>query len=143
MKLIQAQLIKAPRQVTTKYGIRTVADAIDENGNTQVIWRPENDPVLSRLTVNSRVTLCQDSKGKLSLVDNQNEPTAIAPQSESNNHRLTDSQKKEIASYIQQQRDLLAFCLEQAATIPNIETEDIRPLATTLFLSAQKRFGLA
>jgi hypothetical protein len=68
MKLLTATLIKPVRQVQTKYGVRTVADCIDENGNTQTIWRPENDSTLTGLAVNSRLTLTVDSKDRKSVV---------------------------------------------------------------------------
>ena len=115
MQLLTATLTKPARQVTTKYGIRTVADVIDQNGNTQTIWRPENDPALVNLAVNSRLTLTLDSKGKINLVDNA--PTAIATKTEPNNHKFDKAQKQEIASYIGQQKELLQFCWKEASMI--------------------------
>lgn len=42
-----------------------------------------------------------------------------------------------------QQRDLLAFCLEQPATIPQAQTdESVEKLGVTLYLSAQRKFKL-
>ena len=150
MKLLTATLVKPARQVETKYGTRTVADAIDQNGKEQTIWRPANDPVLNGLSVNSPVTLAVDSKGKISLVDNQ--PVAPAtPKTETNkteqiktDYSLSKTDKQAIASYIQQQRDLLAFCWEQAKSIPGHESEDTtEKLAVTLYLAAQRKFNLA
>jgi hypothetical protein len=74
MQLIQARLHGSPRQVTTKYGDKQVADAIDGQGNKHTIWRNVGD--LNHLTNGSVVKLTVDSKGKVSLVD---EPANFAP----------------------------------------------------------------
>lgn len=144
MQLITAQLTGPARRVTTKHGNRTVADAIDlTTGETFTIWRPEGDRLLN-LAPNTRVTLTKDSKGKVSLVDNTpTEPAPVAPVS-TDVHKLNPDQKRDIASYIQQQRDLLAFCWQEASRIPGpTEEAVIEKLAVTLYLSAQRRFDLA
>lgn len=145
MKLLTATLVKPARQVETKYGTRTVADAIDQNGNEQTIWRPANDPVLNGLSVNSPVTLAVDSKGKISLVDNQ--PVAGAtPKTEPNQtqyQEMSPETKKQVASYITEMSNLFNFCLKQVDnTVENITPEDRRAIATTLFISAQKKYSL-
>ena len=43
MKLLTATLAKPARQVQTKYGVRTVADCIDENGNEQIFGNMAKD----------------------------------------------------------------------------------------------------
>ena len=142
MKLLNATISKAPRQVATKYGTRTVADAIDQNGNEQTIWRPANDPVLTGLSVNSPVTLAVDSKGKISLVDNQDK-TAIAINPEpTQSTGLSNAKKREIAEYLTEQTKLFSFCYAQTALIENLPNEDRRAVATTLYLQATKHFNL-
>ena len=142
MKLLSATIVKPARQVATKYGIRTVADAIDQNGNEQTIWRPANDPVLTGLSVNSPVTLAVDSKGKISLVDNQDK-TAIATNPEpTQSTGLSNAKKREIAEYLTEQTKLFSFCYAQTALIDNLPNEDRRAVATTLFLGAVKKFNL-
>ena len=145
MKLLTATLVKPARQVETKYGTRTVADAIDQNGNEQTIWRPANDPVLTGLSVNSPVTLAVDSKGKISLVDNQ--PVAPStPKTETNQTQyqgMSPETKKQVASYVTEMSNLFNFCLKQVdQTIENITPDDRRAIATTLFISAQKKYSL-
>jgi hypothetical protein len=54
---------------------------------------------------------------------------------------LSPNQKKEIAQYIQDMAKLYGFCLNQAETL-GVEGEDKRAVATTLFISAQKKFAL-
>jgi len=54
---------------------------------------------------------------------------------------LNPSQKREIASYIQEMAKLYGFCLTQADSL-GVIGEDRRAIATTLYLSAQKKFSL-
>ena len=144
MKLLTATLTKPARQVQTKYGIRTVADCIDENGNTQTIWRPENDPALTGLAVNSRLTLTLDSKGKINLVDNPS-PAPIAPKTDNKPtyQGMDNETKKQVASYVTEMTRLFDFCLKQVdMTVENITPNDRRAIATTMFLATQKKYGL-
>ena len=106
------------------------------------MWRPHGDGLLN-YNVNSKVTLAQDSKGKLSLVDNP-VSTVIAPKTEPNNHQFDKAQKQEIASYIGQQKELLQFCWKEALMIEGPCTEEsIEKLVMALYLSAQRKFKLA
>jgi hypothetical protein len=108
MQLLTATLTKPARQVTTKYGVRTVADCIDQNGNTQTIWRPENDSALTGLAVNSRLTLTVDSKGKINLVENI--PQAITTPKTDNKptyQGMNNETKKQVASYVTEMAKLL------------------------------------
>jgi hypothetical protein len=144
MKLLTATLTKPARQVTTKFGIRTVADCIDENGNTQTIWRPENDPALTGLAVNSRLTLALDSKGRINLVDNPS-PAPITPKTDNKPtyQGMNNETKKQVASYVTEMANLFNFCLKQVdQTVENISSEDRRAIATTMFISCQKKYGL-
>lgn len=58
---------------------------------------------------------------------------------------LSNERKKEIAAYIEEQTKLYKFCLEQALPVVREvdgDLEDARAIATTLFISAQRKFGL-
>ena len=60
-------------------------------------------------------------------------------------YELTPDQKRAIANYVQDQADLLGFCLKTASEkfSDQIETEEsLRTLATTLFIATQRHFGL-
>jgi hypothetical protein len=144
MQLLTATLTKPARQVTTKYGVRTVADCIDQNGNTQTIWRPENDSALTGLAVNSRLTLTVDSKGKINLVENI--PQAITTPKTDNKptyQGMNNETKKQVASYVTEMANLFNFCLKQVdQSVENITAEDRRAIATTMFISCQKKYGL-
>lgn len=144
MKILTATLTKPAHQVTTKYGVRTVADCIDENGNTQTIWRPENDPSLTGLAVNSRLTLTVDSKGKINLVENIPQAITTTKTDDQTSYQgMNKETKKQVASYVTEMANLFNFCLKQVdMTVENITPEDRRAIATTMFISCQKKYGL-
>ena len=156
MKLIEAICTDNPREVTTKYGQRLVIDAIDRNtGEKITLWRSADDDYARRYVIkNSPLTVGIDSKGKYSLIEDE----AIAKLGQplpsdkpAYDHRidkndcehffLSPNQKKEIAAYIGTMRDLYGYCLQQAESL-GVEGEDRRAIATTFFISAQKKFAL-
>ncbi|MCA2552741.1 MAG: hypothetical protein IM466_03075 [Microcystis sp. M04BS1] len=162
MKLIEAIATENPREVTTKYGKRLVIDAIDRTtGEKITLWRPATDDYSRRYVVkNSPLTVGIDSKGKYSLIEDTNlvnlgtplpETVPVRPvhaynhkiekSSESDQSLLSPNQKREIAQYIQEMAKLYGFCLSQADSL-GVEGEDKRAIATTLYLSAQKKFSL-
>ena len=161
MKLIEAICTDNPREVTTKYGQRLVIDCIDRTtGEKITLWRPATDNYSRQYVIkNSRVTVGIDSKGKYSLIEDPNLanlgnslPTELVPvkpvydhkitqNSESDHVFLSPNQKREIAAYIATMKDLYGYCLQQADSL-HVEGEDRRAIATTLYLSAQKKFGI-
>ena len=172
MKLISAICTESPREVSTKYGQRLVIDCIDRaTGEKITLWRPATDDYSRRYVVkNCPLTVGIDSKGKYSLIEDTNlanlgtplpsEPVPVKPASRhlaSNNppipnyssektseidqSLLNPNQKREIAQYIQDMAKLYGFCLSQAESL-GVEGEDKRAIATTLYLSAQKKFSL-
>jgi hypothetical protein len=166
MKLVQAIALDRPREVTTKYGQRLVIDCRNrDTGETFPIWRGVDDDYSRRYVIkNSPITVGIDSKGKYSLIEDSNltnlgqplpETVPVRPvhnfnhkiEETSEKHNDTDqstlnpSQKREIASYIQEMAKLYGFCLTQADSL-GVEGEDRRAIATTLYLSAQKKFSL-
>ncbi len=161
MKLIEAICTDNPREVTTKYGQRLVIDAIDRTtGEKITLWRSADDDYARRYVVkNSRLAVGLDSKGKYSLIEDPalanlgeplpTEPVPVRPllaqnsekPSESDQSTLNPNQKREIASYVQEMTKLYGFCLQQADSL-GVIGEDRRAIATTLFISAQKKFAL-
>ena len=165
MQLIEALATDRARRVTTKYGERTVIDAVRrDNGEKVTVWRGGDDEYSQKHVIrNARLTLTLDNKGKYSLVEDPNlvslgqplpvEPVPVKPvydhkiektierPSESEQSLLSPNQKREIAQYIQDMTKLYGFCLTQADSL-GVEGEDRRAIATTLYLSAQKRFSL-
>jgi len=156
MQLLAATVSKAPRQVKTKFGDRLVCDVTLPDGTETAIWGPVNYAPLEYLEQGQAVTVSRDSKGKVHIIENHlTHPDMIAPAIQAKQEitqalkqdkpqGMTPEQKREIAQYITQQRDLLSFCLDQAATIPQAQTDDsVQKLGVTLYLSAQRRFNLA
>ena len=145
MKLLTATLTEQPREVTTKYGPRIVADVTLDNGEKVTLWQPQNSQLI-HYGYGYRLTLTVDSKGKYHWVENANEPkqeTAIANNPEPTpKSELSNAQKREIAEFITQQTKLFSFCYAQTALIENLPNEDRRAVATTLFLQATKHFNL-
>jgi hypothetical protein len=163
MKLISAIALDRPREVTTKYGQRLVIDCRNrDTGETFPIWRGVDDDYSRRYVIkNSPLTVGIDSKGKYSLIEDpaltnlgqplpdevpvkpvHNYDHKITQNSEKHNEsELSPNQKREIAQYIQDMAKLYGFCLTQAETL-GVEGEDRRAIATTLYLSAQKKFAL-
>jgi hypothetical protein len=167
MQLIEALATDRARRVNTKYGERTVIDCVRrDNGEKVTVWRGGDDDYSQKHVIkNARLTLTLDNKGKYSLVEDPNlvnlgtplpdSPVPVRPLHNTNHvitqdsEKLSDSdqstlnptQKREIASYIQEMTKLYGFCLTQAETL-GVEGEDKRAIATTLYLSAQKKFSL-
>ncbi len=162
MQLIEAMATDRARRVNTKYGERTVIDCVRrDNGEKVTVWRGGDDEYSQKHVIkNARLTLTLDNKGKYSLIEDPNlvnlgtplpETVPVKPvhnydhkiekTSESDQSLLNPSQKREIASYIQEMAKLYGFCLQQADSL-GVEGEDRRAIATTLYLSAQKKFAL-
>lgn len=141
-------------------------------GEKITLWRPATDDYSRRYVIkNSPLTVGIDSKGKYSLIEDPNlanlgqplpsEPVPVKPvnsrylasknppipnynsekPSDTDQSSLNPNQKREIAQYIQDMAKLYGFCLSQAESL-GVEGEDKRAIATTLYLSAQKKFSL-
>ena len=165
VQLIEAMATDRARRVNTKYGERTVIDCVRrDNGEKVTVWRGGDDEYSQKYVIkNARLTLTLDNKGKYSLIEDPNlvnlgqplpvEPVPVKPvydhkitqnsekPNDSDQSLLNPSQKREIAQYIQEMAKLYGFCLTQADSL-GVEGEDRRAIATTLYLSAQKKFAL-
>jgi hypothetical protein len=162
MQLIEAIAQSPARRVNTKFGERTVIDAIRrDTGEKITVWRSGDDEYSQKHVIrNARLTLALDNKGRYNLVEDPNlvnlgtplpETVPVKPvhnydhkiekTSDSDQSLLSPNQKREIASYIQEMAKLYGFCLQQADSLGAID-EDRRAIATTLYLSAQKKFSL-
>jgi hypothetical protein len=164
MQLIEAMATDRARRVTTKYGERTVIDCVRrDNGEKVTVWRGGDDEYSQKHVIrNARLTLTLDNKGKYSLVEDPNlvnlgqplpvETVPVKPlhsynhkieqSSESEQSFLNPSQKREIANYVTEMAKLYKYCLDQVDATIGVDGEDKRAIATTLYLSAQKRFSL-
>lgn len=161
MKLLDARVNGIPRQVTTKYGEKSVLDVVTSEGE-YTIWRPAGDrEVLGRMN-GERVTIAIDSKGKASLVEhasnspavglqlpmeaemklkNQTRQMGFAPQPET----PETTRSAEIADYICRLGKLYSHCLTTAANMPTsieLEAPQVKDIATTLFIQTVRHFDL-
>jgi len=161
VQVIEAIAQSPARRVNTKYGERTVIDCVRrDTGEKVTVWRAGDDDYSQKHIIkNARLTLTLDNKGKYSLVEDPalvnlgqplpDEPVPVKPvydhkiekHNDSDQSLLNPSQKREIANYIQEMAKLYGFCLTQADSL-GVEGEDRRAIATTLYLSAQKKFAL-
>ena len=167
MKLISAIALDRPREVSTKFGPRLVIDCRNrDTGEKITLWRPSDDDYSTKFIVRDMpITVAIDAKGKFSLVENPDhlklgKPLPVSPvpvepahtynhkieetsekTSDSDQSFLSPNQKKQIAQYIQEMAKLYGFCLQQADGL-GVDGEDRRAIATTLYLSAQKKFAL-
>jgi len=67
----------------------------------------------------------------------------IAQNSEKHNEsELSPNEKREIANYVTEMAKLYKYCLDQVDATIGVDGEDKRAIATTLYLSAQKKFSL-
>lgn len=164
MQLIEAIAQSPARRVNTKFGERTVIDAIRrDNGEKVTVWRGGDDNYSQKYVIkNARLTLTLDNKGKYSLVEDPNlvslgqplpETVPVKPfhnydykiektSEKHNESELSPNQKREIANYVTEMAKLYKFCLDQVDATIGVEGEDRRAVATTLFIGAQKKFGL-
>lgn len=168
VQLIEAMATERARRVTTKYGERTVIDAIRrDTGEKVTVWRGGDDDYSQKHVIkNARLTLTLDNKGKYSLIEDPNlvslgqplpdSPVPVRPLhntnhviaqnseklSDSDQSLLNPSQKREIANYVSEMAKLYKYCLDQVDATIGVEGEDKRAIATTLYLSAQKKFAL-
>ena len=101
---------------------RLIVDEVNNNGSSQNSTSSANS--------NSR-----------SLSHNTSNPTSQI----SNSKELTAEEKRAIANYIQNQSDLLGYCLDVSIAKygSKVQTEEsLRTLATTLFITTQRKFNL-
>ncbi len=162
MRLIPAIALSEPREVSTKYGQRLVIDAMArDTGERITLWRGSDDDYSRKYIIkNSPITVGIDSKGKHSLIENESltnlgkplpvEPVPVKPVYQSQKSEktsdcehffLSPNQKREVAAYIATMKDLYGYCLQQAENL-NLEGEDRRCVATSLFIQATKHFNL-
>ena len=163
MKLIEARVNGNPRQVSTKYGEKSVMDVVTADGQEIAIWRPAGDrEVMGRIN-GERVSITIDSKGKASLVEHasncaavglaQLQPAVTLPfeaemklkQQMGFQAVPQPSRSVEIADYINRLGKLYGHCLTTAASMPTtieLEAPQIKDVATTFFIQAVRHFDL-
>ena len=164
VQLIEALATDRARRVNTKFGERTVIDCVRrDNGEKVTVWRGGDDDYSQKHVIkNARLTLTLDDKGRYSLIEDpalvnlgQPLPVETVPvkpvhsydhkiekPSQNDQSLLSPNQKREIANYVQEMAKLYKYCLDQVDATIGVDGEDKRAIATTLFISAQKKFSL-
>jgi hypothetical protein len=146
MKLIEARVNGNPRQVSTKYGDKSVLDVVTSEGD-YTIWRPAGDmEVMGRMN-GERVSITLDSKGKASLVEHASTKPQEAQQAPMgfNVPPEQPSRAAEIVDYIQRLGKLYSCCLTTATNMPTsleLESTAVKDIATTMFLQTVRHFNL-
>jgi hypothetical protein len=144
MKLLEARVNGKPRQVSTKFGEKSVMDVVTSENEEITIWRPAGDMEVMGRANGERVSIAIDSKGKASLVEH----CSTKPQQAQMGFNVPPEQPSrsaEIADYIQRLGKLYAHCLDTAARMPKtveLETPQVKDVATTFFLQAVRHFDL-
>jgi hypothetical protein len=147
MKLIEAKVAGQPRIVSTRRGDRTVMDCRTADGQSLTVWRPAGDVELMARANGERVTLAQDSKGKISLVETARS-RADREWQRSTDLGLTDHRSErtaEIADYIERLGKLYNYCYGVASrqfAHNEMNTPQIKDVSTTLFIQTVRHFDL-
>jgi hypothetical protein len=164
MKLLDARVNGTPRQVSTKYGEKSVLDVSTAEGEF-TIWRPAGDREVMGRVNGERVSIAIDSKGKASLVEHASNSPAVGLATTGPAVTLPfeaemklkqqmgfqtepepqPSRAAEIADYIQRLGKLYGCCLTTAKTIPAtgiLEAPEIKDIATTIFIQTVRHFDL-
>lgn len=128
----------------------------DMEGDRAKVWRSFPPEQADSFQVNEAVLLIPTEKnGKPSWeIQRQQGPqpapsqpaagglAAPAPRTQAP-RELDAAQKRAIASYISQQAAIFGYCLSEAReTLPDLSEESYRAIAATLYIAAQRRFGL-
>ncbi len=115
---------------------------MDDGSEEKLYFAAGRQPHASLKRGQSVAILFEGGKRRLLVNDKPDIPTE-PPQPAY--QELTPDTKRAIANYVQDQADLLGFCLKMASEKfgNQIETEEsLRTLATTLFIATQRHFGL-
>ena len=148
MKLLQALVNGNPRQVSTKYGEKSVLDVVTSDGQTLTVWRPAGDMEVMGRRNGERVGIALDSKGKASLVEHCSTAPRQAAMGFAVEEKIETPQttrSAEIADYIQRLGKLYNHCLTTASEMPTaieLESTAVKDIATTMFIQTVRHFDL-
>lgn len=131
----------------TQYGPRINAVLTLPDGTEAKLWGDPDDASLLALKKGESVQLAKNAKGNWQLVSAApvEAPSngAVTPTKPNQvTQLLSDDEKRAIAAKVSENAKLMKYCLQQAREHCSeyLETsEDLRAVATTLFLQAVKR----
>ncbi|WP_036486895.1 hypothetical protein [Myxosarcina sp. GI1] len=138
MKLIEATVTKAPKQISTKYGDRIVLNCLTYTGEEVAVWGNPGDCNLTNRYPNEPVNLAVNEKGKYSVVE-QVTTNATPPPAKS------DSKAEEIKDYSQRLAKLYSHCFRTVSSEmsnTDLPLESLKDIATCVFITTQRKFNL-
>ncbi|WP_036488100.1 hypothetical protein [Myxosarcina sp. GI1] len=138
MKLIQATVSKAAKQIPTKYGDRVVLNCLTYTGEEIAVWGNPGDSTLTNRYPNEPVNLAVNEKGKYSVVE-QVTRNATLPSPKS------DSKAEEIKDYSQRLTKLYSHCFRTVSSElsnTDLPLESLKDIATCVFITTQRKFNL-
>ena len=146
-QILSAQVLFPAKEWDTQYGPRLNAKIKVANGEETKIWGPPDDAPLKALRKGQTIQVVKDSKGKYSLVEQAPAPghPPVVETPPLDTGELEGEVKSAIASYITSRADLYAFCFKQASRAleeSGVSEETLKCAASTLFISAQRKFEI-
>lgn len=146
-QILCAEVLFPAKEFDTQYGPRLNAKIKVANGEEAKLWGPPGDVALLALRRGQTIQIAKDSKGKYILIEQALSP-GQAPVVEApplDDGELDGEVKNAIASYITHRAALYSFCYQEASRElgkHEANEETIKCAASTLFISAQKTFGI-
>lgn len=142
-QVLTAQVLFPAKEFDTQFGPRLNAKIKVVNGEEAKLWGPPGDGALLALRRGQTIQIAKDGKGKYSLVEQSPVP-GQAPV-DLDDGVLDGDTKSAIASYISNRAALYSFCYQEASRElekHKASEETVKCAASTLFIAAQKKFGI-
>lgn len=159
IQLKTATVTESPSPIIkTKYGDRQVLEITTDKNEIEKIWfNPDSE--YNSLKLGQKIGLMIDNGKKKLIIDDSLAMTSTAItelkvkesytniNTKSNFKTMSNDTKREIADYLQENINLYFFAykeIEKKANNENIDLtqEDKRTIATTMYLSTQRKFNL-
>ncbi|ABW31515.1 hypothetical protein [Acaryochloris marina] len=146
-QVLTAQFLFPAKEFDTQYGPRLNAKIKVANGEEAKLWGPPGDVALLALRRGQTIQIAKDGKGKYSLVEQASAPgqAPVVGDAPLDDGALDGDTKSVIASYISNRAALYSFCYQEASRElgkHDASEETIKCAASTLFIAAQKKFGI-
>lgn len=149
MKLIEATVKGKPREVATKYGLRTVLNCVTSDGDDVAVWRDAGDLELLGRANGEKVTLALDSKNRFHLMASLStglvDPTVETNGNGNGNGNSDSNRKAEIADYINRLAVLYGYTfkkVKEQMSDSGLPIECVKDISTSVFIATTRHFDL-
>lgn len=137
--LINATVKYSYKEIETRFGKRINVVLISDRGEEIKQWGEPNDPELTSLKRNQKVTLVKNGDNKYSIVSPSDSPQpkdTEPSQASGNSSRWSEEYKKQLSNEANQLIGLYDYCYKQTKQkMPALESEEsVRSIATTIFI---------